>query len=171
MEHFVSLEGTGDGWEDYEEALNGQSIDYVDAEVDDDDTTILMFTAGTTGLPKGVMLTFGGVSSYSLSNVTPVDPEQVEKNILTVPLYHVAGMQAVISAIFGMRTLVIQIQFEAESWMELVQNEKVSRAMMVPTMLKMLLEHPSRPNYDLSSLEVLTYGAAAMPKGNKACNC
>ena len=80
------------------------------------------------------------------------------------PLYHVAGMQAVISAIFGMRTLVIQRQFEAESWMELVQNEKVSRAMMVPTMLKMLLEHPSRPNYDLSSLEVLTYGAAAMPK-------
>ena len=84
VEHFVSLEGTGDGWEDYEEALNGQSSDYVDAEVDDDDTTILMFTAGTTGLPKGVMLTFGGVSSYSLSNVTPVDPEQVEKNILTI---------------------------------------------------------------------------------------
>ena len=52
VEHFVSLEGTGDGWEDYEEALNGQSIDYVDAEVDDDDTTILMFTAGTTGLPS-----------------------------------------------------------------------------------------------------------------------
>ena len=164
VEHFVSLEGTGDGWEDYEEALNGESTEYIDAEVDDDDTTILMFTAGTTGLPKGVMLTFGGVSSYSLGNVTPVDPEQIEKNILTVPLYHVAGMQAVISAIFGMRTLVIQRQFEAESWMELVQNEKVSRAMMVPTMLKMLLERPNRPNYDLSSLEVLTYGAASMPK-------
>jgi acyl-CoA synthetase (AMP-forming)/AMP-acid ligase II len=73
-------------------------------------------------------------------------------------------MQAVISAIFGMRTMVIQRQFEPESWMKLVQDEKVSRAMMVPTMLKQLLEHPARPNYDLSSLEVLTYGAAPMPK-------
>ncbi len=164
VEHYVSLEGTADGWEPYEDALAGQPTDDITAEVDDDDTTILMFTAGTTGLPKGVMLTFGGVSSYSLSNVTPVDPDQVEKNILTVPLYHVAGMQAVISAIFGMRTLVIQRQFEAESWMKLVQDEKVSRAMMVPTMLKLLLEHPARANYDISSLDVLTYGAAPMPK-------
>ena len=164
VEHYVSLEGTADGWEPYEDALAGQPTDDITTEVDDDDTTILMFTAGTTGLPKGVMLTFGGVSSYSLSNVTPVDPDQVEKNILTVPLYHVAGMQAVISAIFGMRTLVIQRQFEAESWMKLVQDEQVSRAMMVPTMLKMLLDHPARPNYDISSLDVLTYGAAPMPK-------
>lgn len=164
VEHYVSLEGTGDGWEPYEDVTNGQSEDDIETEVDDDDTTILMFTAGTTGLPKGVMLTFGSVSSYSLSNVTPIDPEEVEKNILTVPLYHVAGMQAVISAIFGMRTLVVQRQFEAESWMKLVQEEKVSRAMMVPTMLKMLLEHPARPNYDISSLAVLTYGAAPMPK-------
>ena len=164
VEHYVSLEGTADGWEAYEDVLSGQPTDDITTEVDDDDTTILMFTAGTTGLPKGVMLTFGGVSSYSLSNVTPVEPDQVEKNILTVPLYHVAGMQAVISAIFGMRTLVIQRQFEAESWMKLVQDEKVSRAMMVPTMLKMLLDHEARPNYDLSSLDVLTYGAAPMPK-------
>ena len=164
VEHYVSMEGTADGWEPYEDILAAQPTDDVMTDVDDDDTTILMFTAGTTGLPKGVMLTFGGVSSYSLSNVTPVDPDQVEKNILTVPLYHVAGMQAVISAIFGMRTLVIQRQFEAESWMKLVQDEKVSRAMMVPTMLKMLLEHPARANYDISSLDVLTYGAAPMPK-------
>ena len=164
VEHYVSMEGTADGWEPYEDILAAQPTDDIMTDVDDDDTTILMFTAGTTGLPKGVMLTFGGVSSYSLSNVTPVDPDQVEKNILTVPLYHVAGMQAVISAIFGMRTLVIQRQFEAESWMKLVQDEKVSRAMMVPTMLKMLLEHPARANYDISSLDVLTYGAAPMPK-------
>ena len=59
--------GTADGWEAYEDVLAGQPTDDITAEVDDDDTTILMFTAGTTGLPKGVMLTFGGVSSYSLS--------------------------------------------------------------------------------------------------------
>ncbi len=164
VEHYVSLEGTGDGWEAYEDVIADQSTEFDVAVVDDEDTTILMFTAGTTGLPKGVMLTFGSVSSYSLNNVSQLDPDEIEKNILTVPLYHVAGMQAVISAVWGFRTLVIQRQFEAESWMKLVQDEQVSRAMMVPTMLKMLLDHEARPNYDLSSLAVLTYGAAPMPK-------
>ncbi|MDA1096753.1 MAG: AMP-binding protein, partial [Chloroflexi bacterium] len=137
--HFVSLEGTADGWEEYEGVLAAGADDDIFTEVDDQDTTILMFTAGTTGLPKGVMLTYDSVGSYSLNNVTPLDADEIEKNILTVPLYHVAGMQAVVSAIFGGRTLVVQRQFDAEGWMKLVQEEKVSRAMMVPTMLKLLL--------------------------------
>ncbi len=164
VEHFVSLEGTGDGWEEFESVLAGAPDDEIFTEVDDEDTTILMFTAGTTGLPKGVMLTYDSVGSYSLNNVTPLDEDEIEKNILTVPLYHVAGMQAVVSAIFGGRTLVVQRQFDPAGWMQLVQDEKVSRAMMVPTMLKLLLEHPDRSKYDISSLETLTYGAAPMPK-------
>jgi acyl-CoA synthetase (AMP-forming)/AMP-acid ligase II len=164
VEHYVSLEGTGEGWEEFESVISDASDDEIFTEVDDQDTTILMFTAGTTGLPKGVMLTYDSVGSYSLNNVTPLDADEIEKNILTVPLYHVAGMQAVVSAIFGCRTLVVQRQFDPEGWMKLVQEEQVSRAMMVPTMLKLLLEHPSRPNYDISCLETLTYGAAPMPK-------
>ena len=60
-------------------------------------------------------------------------------------------------------TLVMQRQFEARSWMELVEKEKVNRAMMVPTMLKQLMDHPDFGNYNLSSLKVITYGAAPMP--------
>ena len=164
VERYLSLEGSGEGWEEFESVIAGASDDEIFTDVDDQDTTILMFTAGTTGLPKGVMLTYDSVGSYSLNNVTPLDPDDVEKNILTVPLYHVAGMQAVVSAVFGGRTLVVQRQFDPEEWMKLVQDEQVSRAMMVPTMLKLLLEHPERPNYDISSLETLTYGAAPMPK-------
>jgi acyl-CoA synthetase (AMP-forming)/AMP-acid ligase II len=54
-------------------------------------------------------------------------------------------------------------QFEAAEWMGLVQAEKVNRAMMVPTMLKLLLDHPDFEKYDLSTLKVVTYGAAPMP--------
>jgi acyl-CoA synthetase (AMP-forming)/AMP-acid ligase II len=86
-----------------------------------------------------------------------------EKNILTVPLHHIAGIQAVMAAIYGGRTLVLQRQFDEEGWMKLVQDEKVDRAMMVPTMLKRLMDQPTFKDYDLSSLEVITYGAAPMP--------
>jgi acyl-CoA synthetase (AMP-forming)/AMP-acid ligase II len=93
----------------------------------------------------------------------PADPDEEERNILTVPLYHIAGMQAVISAIYGGRTLIIQRQFEPEEWMTLVETERADRAMMVPTMLKMLMEHENFSSHDLSSLKVITYGAASMP--------
>jgi len=149
--------------EEYEALLAASPNDEVTTEVPDDETTILMFTAGTTGLPKGVMLSHQSFSLYVLDNVSPADPEAQEKNLLTVPLYHVAGVQAMLAGIYGGRTLVLQRQFELPEWMALVEREKVNRAMLVPTMLKQIMEHPDFGKYDLSSLQVITYGAAPMP--------
>ncbi len=123
-----------------------------------------MYTAGTTGRPKGVPLTHSGfVSPDILGNVEPASPEIEERNLLTVPLYHVAGMQAVLAGIYGGRTLVLMRQFEVKEWLKTAQEEKVTRAMLVPTMLKWVIENPDFHNYDLSSLRVITYGAAPMP--------
>ena len=133
------------------------------ANVADDDITILMYTAGTTGRPKGVPLRHTGFVSYILENVEPASPESEERNLLTVPLYHVAGMQAVLAGIYGGRTLVIMRQFEVKEWLKTAQEEKVTRAMLVPTMLKWVIEDPEFSSYDLSNLGVITYGAAPMP--------
>ena len=133
------------------------------AEAGDDDTTVIMFTAGTTGVPKGVMLTHDGFSSYLLATVNPADPDIEETNLLTVPLYHIAGLQAALAAVYGGRTLVVMRQFEPLEWMTLVQRYRVGRAMLVPTMLKHVMDHPQFEEFDLSSLEVMTYGAAPMP--------
>ncbi len=156
-------ESLPNGWHSYENLIGAESDDERFPEGDGDDLTIIMFTAGTTGSPKGVMLGHDSFSSYILSNVTPADPDVEDRNILTVPLYHIAGVQAVMAAVYGGRTLVIQRQFEPKGWMELVERERVNRAMMVPTMLKMLMDNPEFHSHDLSSLEVITYGAAPMP--------
>ncbi len=163
VEHFIALEEGVPGWRCYDELLASAQGDELSPQGDGGDLTMVMFTAGTTGTPKGVMLSHDSFASYILSNVTPADPDTEERNILTVPLYHIAGVQAVMSAIYGGRTLVIQRQFEAKQWMELVERERANRAMMVPTMLKMLLDHPDFHKHDLSSLRVITYGAAPMP--------
>ncbi|MBI2329510.1 MAG: long-chain-fatty-acid--CoA ligase [Chloroflexi bacterium] len=163
VKNFISLDSRHAGMLYYEDMIKSSRADDIFTEIDDAETTILMYTAGTTGFPKGVMLSHNSFAIYVLENVSPADPESEEKNILTVPLYHVAGIQAMLAAIYGGRTLVIERQFDPKEWMRLVETEKVSRAMMVPTMLKQLLDHPEFTKHDLSSLKVITYGAAPMP--------
>ncbi|MCH7642342.1 MAG: AMP-binding protein [Chloroflexi bacterium] len=153
-----------EGWRAYEDAINDSEPYSGFPSGDDDDTTMIMFTSGSTAAPKGVTLTHGSFTSFVLSNVEPADPDAHERNLLTVPLYHIAGIQSMMAGVYGGRTLVLQPQFDAEGWMELVQRESVNRAMMVPTMLKTLMEHPRFAEFDLSSLDVITYGAAAMPE-------
>jgi len=163
LKHLVSIEKKHPDLHYYEDIISKSPADEPQVAIDDKDTTILMYTAGTTGFPKGVMLSHNSFSTYMLENVSPADPDLIEANILTVPLYHVAGIQAMMAAIYGGRTLVMERQFEPEEWMTLVEKEKANRAMMVPTMLKQLLDHPNFKKHDLSSLKVITYGAAPMP--------
>ena len=163
VKHFICYEGKPDGWLNYGELLSSASPEEVFTEIGDDDVTILMYTAGTTGRPKAVPLSHNSFSTYVLGNVTPVDIEIEETNLLTVPLYHVAGVQAVMAAVYGGRTLAMMKQFEVKEWMNTVQQEKANRAMLVPTMLKRVVDDEDFDKYDLSSLKVITYGAAPMP--------
>lgn len=163
VKHYISIDSKQAKMLYYEKLLSSASPDEVVTEIGDDDITILMYTAGTTGRPKGVPLTHNSFSIYVLENVDPASPEIEEKNLLTVPLYHVAGCQALLAAVYGGRTLVMMRQFEVKEWMETVQQEKTSRAMLVPTMLKRIIDNPDFDKYDLSSLRVITYGAASMP--------
>ena len=159
----ICVDRKQDGKQFYEDLLKPSSLDGVTSEIGDDDITILMYTAGTTGRPKGVPLKHDGFVSYVLENVEPASPEIEERNLLTVPLYHVAGMQAMLAGVYGGRTLLLMRQFEVKEWMKTVQDERASRAMLVPTMLKWVIEDPDFHKYDLSSLKVITYGAAPMP--------
>jgi acyl-CoA synthetase (AMP-forming)/AMP-acid ligase II len=147
----------------YEDLIASAGSDEVAVDIGDEDVTALMYTAGTTGRPKAVPLLHSGFISYVLENVEPANPEIEERNLLTVPLYHVAGMQAMLAGAYGGRTLVLMRQFEVKEWLKTVQQERITRAMLVPTMLKWVVDDPEFHDFDLSSLKVITYGAAPMP--------
>jgi acyl-CoA synthetase (AMP-forming)/AMP-acid ligase II len=159
----VSVDSDVTGRLYYEDLISSSSSDEVVSEIGDEDTTILMYTAGTTGRPKAVPLSHSGFVSYVLDNVAPADPEIEEKNLLTVPLYHVAGIQAMLAAVYGGRSLVMMKQFEVKEWLETVEKEQATRAMLVPTMLKLIIDDPEFYRYNLESLKIITYGAAPMP--------
>jgi len=133
------------------------------AEVDDAAVGILLYTSGTTSLPKGVMLTHNGFSTYVLANGEAADGEEHGTTLLAAPLYHVAGLTALTQALFTGRRVVLLPQFEAGAWLDAVARHRVTHAFVVPSMLALLLRHPNFDTADLSSLEMLTYGAAPMP--------
>jgi len=165
VKHFIVIGGNYEGMEGYDGLIaSGSPEDKVFAELKDEDIAVLIFTAGTTGFPKGVPQDHNAYSSYVLSNVDPPDMEAPpETNVLVMPLYHVAGMQALMAGIYGGRSIALMRQFDEKEWFETVQREKATRVMVVPTMLKRIVEYPDFGKYDLSSVRVITYGAAACP--------
>ena len=160
--HFVAYESAPAGYMNYEALIAAASDEEMWVEVDDHDATILIFTSGTTALPKGVQLTYFDMTAY-VTNQAPADPEVHDKVLVSAPFFHVAGATTMMLAIWSGRTLVILPAFSPEEWLRAVHEEGATHAFVVPTMLKRIMEVPHFDQYDIGSLRSITYGAAPMP--------
>jgi acyl-CoA synthetase (AMP-forming)/AMP-acid ligase II len=163
VREYIAYDGAPDGYRRYEELLAGAPDEPPYVEIDDEDPTVLMFTSGTTAMPKGVQLTYLDLTVYVANTMGPADPDVHEKTLVSAPFFHIAGTTAMLSSTWGGRTLVILPAFTPEDWLRAVAEERVTHAFVVPTMLKRIMDVPDFESYDLSSLQLLTYGAAPMP--------
>lgn len=163
IETYVALESPLPGMVHFPELLERVGGECEEAVIDDSETTILMYTSGTTSLPKGVMLTHNEFTAYVCNNVEMADGTPRGTALLSAPLYHIAGATNIMTSLFTGRRLAVLPQFEPAEWLETVQREQVTHAFLVPTMMKMIIDHPRFHAYDLGSLTNISYGGAAMP--------
>jgi len=163
IEKYIAMERPQEGYLDLAQLMAEASPEFEPPDVEDEDTSVLMYTSGTTALPKGVMLTYNDFTAYVTANVELADGSPRGTALLCVPLYHIAGTTNIMTSMFTGRKLVLLRQFEAKAWLEAVEREQVTHAFLVPTMVKQLIDHPDFSKYDLSSLQNLSYGGAQMP--------
>ena len=164
LEHVCTIGYEVDGHHSVE-ALREAGEDLpVFVEIDEDDPTLIIYTSGTTSLPKGVVLSFRSLTALVVNTQAPADPVSDQQVVLVcVGFYHIAGATTMMSSVFSGRQLVIMPAFEPEGWLDLVEQRGVTHAFVVPTMLKRIQETPGIENRNLEKLELITYGAAPMP--------
>lgn len=130
----------------------------------DTDTALVLFTSGTTGLPKPIPISHGVISDRLAFYGKPVDPDAPQiVDMMSAPIFHIAGTLGLFVSLYQGKKMVLMPRFDAGEWLALVERHRVNQTFVVPTMLQRILDHPRFGSTDLSSLRALSYGAAAAP--------
>lgn len=143
------------------EALLAASAPAEDARRGGTALAAILFTGGTTGFPKGVMLSHANLWSASVARLAQLPGAGT--SLLATPLFHVAGLGRLIGQLLQSASCVIEPQFRPEQILAAVATHGVREVMLVPSMLQMLLDHPAFDAARLTSLQRIVHGAAPMP--------
>ena len=128
-----------------------------------EDLACIFYTGGTTGRSKGVMLSHRNLWVNAVVTSQRLGFDETMVSLHAGPLFHLgAGARVFTTTIVGGRHVVIP-RFAPVDVLEAIARQKVTVATFVPTMLAMILELPELDRFDLSSLRMITYGAAPMP--------
>ncbi len=131
----------------------------------EEDTAFLLYTSGTTGRPKGAMLThlnvWHSLRHFQIGHRLGAD----ERSLLAVPATHVTGLVAIILSMINVAgTTLLLPAFKARSFLELAARERMTHTVLVPAMYNLLLREPERTSYDLRAWHLGSYGGAPMPE-------
>ena len=129
----------------------------------DHDIAVLLFTSGTTGEPKAAVLRHKHLASYVISTVEFMHAEEDEAALVSVPPYHIAGIAAALSSVYAGRRTYYLSAFTPEAWVDAAAGEKITHAMLVPTMLGRILDVLAARGENLPHLRALSYGGGRMP--------
>lgn len=149
----------------YENLLAEGPVSEPDIKIAEEDVLSIIFTAGTTGKPKGAMRTHRHLMSDAVASVIDLRVEYDERVLLTFPMYHVACEDNIVRHSFMPNTFYIKREggFNPEEVLAYISQEQITRLHVVPTMIHSLVQVPDVSKYDLSSLKLILYAGSSMP--------
>ena len=166
LAHVFLMDTPADGADDYDQWLAGQSADRVETAVEDTDIAYISYTSGSTGVPKGVLLTHAAVEwmTRNLRRALLFGPE--ERCLLAVPMFHANGMFACLFSMLECGgTVVILHDVDPVEMIRTIAREKCTYTSGVPAMYKVMLrEEKAIAENDCSSLQFVICGSSEVPE-------
>lgn len=159
----VFVFGEGDGATPFASLLQSDGV-VPDVEINaKEDLVVLPYSSGTTGLPKGVMLTHYNLVSNLCQCDGIIDFDETDSMIGVLPFFHIYGMVVVMSYMLRVGGTVVSVpRFDLEQFLQVLQDYKITRAALVPPIILALAKHPIVDKYDLSALKQIFSGAAPL---------
>lgn len=159
---WISLDHPFQGFMDYENMLADAPDREPNVAVDENDLAVLMYTGGTTGLPKGVMMSHRNLMTAVLSATLAMGFTRQDATCFVLPLFHVSFWPALSALLVGGK-VAINRKPDLNGILKLIQEEKCTHINAVPTLYGWLLQFANVDAYDLSSLRSITYAGSPMP--------
>ncbi len=165
VKQFICLDEAPNGWQGYETLLADASPVPANVRVSPDDTACLLYTSGTTGMPKGAELTHRGLLLNCESAIAEMfGLTDADVTLAAMPFFHVGGMWYHLFPSFAAGcTTVVMPQFDPQGMLDLMARHRVTNTHLVPTMIHTLLEQPNLAAFDLTALRLMFYAASSMP--------
>jgi len=163
VKNFISLEASVPDMIYHRDLLTSYSKAEPDVQVDEDDPAGIIYTSGTTGVPRGALYTQHCFIDDSKTLVMDMNLYPGHKRILITPLFHIAGNTHFRSTLYIGGCNIIMKFFDAAATLQTIQDERATHMDFVPTHLVAMLNIPDLNKYDISSMQLLWYGASPMP--------
>ncbi len=158
----VLIENNGKINDRFIQILESGSADEPNVMVKNQDLATMIYTSGTTGNPRGVLSTHANVYAAALTNINTLDLRYADRFLFVTPLFHVSGMMFIINSLVRGMTLILGTFSPVHLW-ELVEKERITGMMSVPSMLGFMLQTCKTTEYTLSSLRGIICGGSTVP--------
>lgn len=128
-----------------------------------DDLLCLMYTSGTTGRPKGAMITHQGMLAVASAWAQELEADIGDRILISMPMFHMGARSQSVALTYRAGSIILHRAFDPLTTLQAIQRERITQVHLAPTMMQSVLNVPDQEHFDVTSLKTINYAAAPMP--------